>query len=190
MSGTAGSSDRTPDTAAPPRALVAVAAALGLVLVVGAAIIGLTAGSGEDDAAGGDERLAVPEVPAPEAGAEACDRLLRALPEELPAGDEDLTRRELADPAPPATVGWGLANPVILRCGLEQPAELEPDSPLRAVDGVEWLPVEGEGSHTWYAVDRAAYIALTVPDAAGTGPLQLISEIIDETLEPVAVEVD
>lgn len=72
---------------------------------------------------------------------------------------------------------------MVLRCGLDRPAELTPDTQaLRAVTGVQWLPVESESSTTWFVVDRPVYVALTVPNEAGTGPLQEISALIGRTL--------
>ncbi|SNR35576.1 Protein of unknown function [Haloechinothrix alba] len=185
--------DRSEDST-PPRALLVVAAALALTLAAAAAVIGLVYGSEpEDERAGDGSALAVPGVPAPDADTQACGSVLDATPDRLPIdgdGDDTADRRELAEPAPPATTAWGLDDPIVLRCGVEQPGELAPDSPLRAVNGVEWLPVEGAGSHTWYAVDRGVYIALTVPDSAGTGPLQVMSETIDGTLDARPVEVE
>ena len=49
---------------------------------------------------------------------------------------------------------------------------------------MQWLPVPGEYSSTWYVVDRAVYVALTVPNSAGTGPLQQVSSTIGEKLSP------
>lgn len=164
---------------------------IGVALAVAAAAIGLTVAQGADDNhAAGDEPLPLPGAPAPEADEPGCSQLLENLPEELPDQGDELVRRELAEPAPPASTAWGADDPVVLRCGVEAPAELEETSPLRAVNDVEWLPVEGDGMHTWHAVDRDVYVALTIPDDRGTGPLQLVSEIIAETLEPAPVEAD
>lgn len=176
-----------PESGAPPRKPAIVAVALAVAFAVAVAVIGLTSGgSAEEPAPEGS--LALVPVPAPEAGSEACRTLLAASPQELPSGGEMLTRRELAEPAPHATAAWGghgAADPVVLRCGLDRPPELTPTSQLRVVNGVQWLPVPGPGKATWYTVDRGAYVALTVPDPAGTGPLQQLSRTIGETLPHV-----
>ncbi|WP_158890236.1 DUF3515 domain-containing protein [Amycolatopsis anabasis] len=177
--------DSETETGAPPRTLIIIAAALAVALAVAVAVFGLVTGSSDSadnsaPKAGGP--LPLVPVPAPQAGAPACTTLLGALPAELLSNGAKLARRELANPAPPATVAWGDANPIVLRCGLDRPPELNPSSPLRLIDGVKWLVVPGEGTSTWYVVDREVYAALTVPDNAGTGPLQDVSATISKNL--------
>ena len=46
------------------------------------------------------------------------------------------------------------------------------------ISKVNWLPIEGDGATTWYTVDRPVYVALTIPDDAGTGVVQEMSETI------------
>ncbi|MQA61919.1 MAG: DUF3515 family protein [Actinophytocola sp.] len=163
------------------------AALLGVALAVTVAVIGLT-GKSADTADPGQTPspgpLALPDVGAPQSESTECASLLDALPDTLRSGDDELRRRELMSPAPKGAAGWGDENPVVLRCGLDRPAELKKTSPLRVVNKVQWLPIEGQGSTTWYAVDREVYIALTVPDDAGTGPLQRLSDTIASALEP------
>lgn len=167
---------------APPRPLVIVAVLLGVALAVVAAVAGL---SRSDDGPAAPGPLALVPVEAPESDSRACGTLLDAMPERLPSAGSTLDRRVLAEPAPPATAGWGAPDPVILRCGLSRPPELKQDSQLQVINGVQWLRVAGAGSATWFTVDRDVYVALTVPDAAGTGPLQSISDTISATLRPV-----
>ncbi|MPY98274.1 MAG: DUF3515 family protein [Actinophytocola sp.] len=178
----------TSDGAAPSRTLIIVAAVLGLGLVAAVVAIGLLGGGSSDDtgtdtAANGP--LALPGAPAPKADSPACTTLLDALPDTLESAGEQLSRRELADPAPEGAAAWGGANPVVLRCGTPKPGDLTTTSKLRQVNDVQWLPVQDQASTTWYAVDRKAYVALTVPADAGTGPLQEISDIIDAELTAV-----
>lgn len=168
-------------TGAPPRRLIVVAAVVAMLLAVGIAVAGVLARSGGQPGTG---PLALPSVPAPQAGSSECATLLGALPSELTSSGAKLVRRELAAPAPAATLAWGGQDPVVLRCGLERPPELTPTSQLRVVSGVQWLPVPGGGSTTWYVVDRAVYIALTVPGSAGTGPLQEVSDTAAAKLPP------
>ncbi|WP_024876648.1 DUF3515 domain-containing protein [Saccharomonospora piscinae] len=178
------------ETGAPPRSLVAAAAVLAAVLAVTVAVLGVVLPSGSDqDAPGGAADppgpLPLVSIPAPESGSAECATLVRAAPGTLESAGEQLGRRELAQPAPPAALAWGRDNPVVLRCGLERPPELTPTSNLREIGGVRWLPVPGEGATTWYVVDRGVYSALTVPDDAGTGPLQQLSETVADALPAV-----
>jgi hypothetical protein len=50
---------------------------------------------------------------------------------------------------------------------------------------VSWLPLTGDGATTWVLTGRAGFVALTVPDDAGTGPLQDVSAVVD-TAVPAA----
>lgn len=81
-------------------------------------------------------------------------------------------------------VAWGDAehDPVVLRCGLDRPAELKPDSQLRSISDVQWIEVSEGGSTTWFVVDRPVYVALTVPSDSGTGPLQDVSTTVRDSL--------
>ncbi|SEC07694.1 Protein of unknown function [Amycolatopsis tolypomycina] len=156
------------------------AAALAVALAVAVAVFALTRPS-PDSLAG---PLPLVAVPAPAAGAPACTTLLGAVPTELTSNGTALKVRTLASPAPPATVAWGAEDPVVLRCGLDRPPELTPTAQLRLVNKVQWLQVPGEGTSTWYVVDREVYAALTVPDSAGTGPLQAVSDAVAAKLAP------
>ncbi|PXY27058.1 DUF3515 domain-containing protein [Prauserella muralis] len=170
------------ETGAPPRALIIAAAVLAVALAAAVAVLGLLSSSGEDSP---DEPGPLPlvSIPAPQADSRTCAALIDAAPAELESAGRQLQRRELAKPAPPATLAWGLDNPVVLRCGLDRPPELTRTSSLRQINGVRWLEVPGEGSSTWYVVDRPVYAALTVPADAGTGPLQQISDTVAATLK-------
>jgi len=166
------------DTGAPPRVVLVTAAVLAVALAVAVAVFASTK-KGDEPETG---PLALVSVSAPQAAAPACATLTGALPAELPSNGKTLVRRELANPAPPSTVAWGAEDPLVLRCGLDRPPELTPTAQLRVVNGVQWLQVTGEGAATWYVVDREVYVGLTVPDSAGTGPLQTISDTVASKL--------
>jgi hypothetical protein len=174
------------------RPLIAVAVGLAVLLAVGVAALGLVLGTGEPEETSSDRTgpLALVTVDAPAAGSPECTSLVEKLPVGLPSGQDMLPRREIATPAPVGAVAWGDArhDPVVLRCGLNRPAELSPTSELRVISDVTWLRVEGSGSATWFVVDRPAYVALTVPDDAGTGPLQDVSTTIRDLLPKGAVK--
>jgi hypothetical protein len=174
-------------------AAVRVAVGLVVLLAVGVVVAGLVLSPDGDetaDPAPTNTRaprtgpLALAGVDAPDARSASCTGLLTALPKDLADGGDTLATLPLADPAPPAATAWGGdgGEPVVLRCGLPRPDELTPTSALREISGVRWLPVEGDGSATWYVVDRAVYVALTVPAGSGTGPLQDISAATARTL--------
>jgi len=171
------------DTGAPPKSLIVIAAALASVLAVVVAVFGLASGASEQnqDKSG---PLALVPVPAPQAGSAQCTALIGAAPATLTSQGTTLPRRDLASPAPAGSLAWGEKNPLVLRCGLDRPPELTQTSPLRVINGVQWLEVLGEGASTWYVVDREIYAALTVPIDAGTGPLQEISTAINQKLPP------
>ena len=61
-----------------------------------------------------------------------------ALPDQL----GDYRRAEAADPAPAGAAAWRTgadAEPVILRCGLERPADFVVGAPIQVVDDVQWF---------------------------------------------------
>ncbi|GAB3477820.1 DUF3515 domain-containing protein [Amycolatopsis cihanbeyliensis] len=181
------------ETGAPPRALIVVATVLAVALAVGVGLFALLAPGEEEPADPATGPLALVPVPAPEAGSDACDTLVGAAPGALTSSGETLPRRELAEPAPRATTAWGAggsAGAVVLRCGLDRPPELTRTANLRVINEVQWLHVPGEGAASWYVVDREVYAALTVPDDAGTGPLQEISDVVDRTLPQVPLRFD
>ena len=78
-------------------------------------------------------------VPAPEAESGACTDLLAALPEDM----GDFARAELADPAPVGAAAWQAADAseVVVRCGLDRPAEFDQAAALQIIDGVQWFEV-------------------------------------------------
>jgi hypothetical protein len=176
----------------PPRGLiiVAIAVAVGAVL----AVLMVAALRESPDA---DQPVAIVSVPAPQAESADCRALIEALPQRL----GDYQRATPADPAPPGAAAWR-ASPdgeaVILRCGLDRPAEFVLGSPLQVVDEVSWFRVGEAGAgenadadqerSTWFAVDRPVYVALTLPAASGPAPIQDISRLIAKVLPTKAVD--
>ena len=82
---------------------------------------------------------------------------------------------------------------MVLRCGLPRPAELTPTSALLVVNGVSWLRLDDGVPDpvivTYVAVDRPVYVVLTAPTAAGSGPLQQVSDVVRTTLQATQVAV-
>ena len=123
----------------------------------------------------------VAAVPAPQAQDPSCRTLTDALPQRL----GDYTRAQLAQPAPVGAAAWqpsGAGDPVVLRCGLERPTDFVVGSPMQVVDRVQWFEVSQDQRTTWYTVDRAVYVALTLPSGSGPTPIQQLSELIDREL--------
>lgn len=138
--------------------------------------------------------VAVPAVPAPHADGAACRALTGALPQRL----GDYQRATLEQPAPDGAAAWRTgpdSDPVVLRCGLDRPAEFVQGSPIQVVDRVQWFQVRTEqqsagdaGRSTWYAVDRGVYVALTLPTGSGPTPIQQISEVIARSMPAAPID--
>ncbi|AEF36683.1 MULTISPECIES: DUF3515 domain-containing protein [Mycobacteriaceae] len=169
------------DTDGPPR--VALIAAL--VVAVAAVVAALAVAAAHRPESQPDEPLRIATVPAPHAGGAACRAVLDGLPQQL----GDYHRAEIADPAPDGAAAWtaGANGTVVLRCGLDRPADFVVGSPIQVVDQVQWFEVrEGERA-TWYAVDRKVYLALTLPRGSGPTPIQELSDLIADRLDAVPI---
>ncbi len=176
----------------PPRGLMIAA----IVVAVGAVVAILVVAALRQSPAA-EQPVAIVSVPAPKADSAECRSLADALPERL----GDFGRAPAADPAPPGAAAWR-ATPdgeaVILRCGLERPVEFVVGRPLQVVDEVSWFrvgeagagedPGTDDGRSTWFAVDRAVYVALTLPEGSGPTPIQEISRAIAKSLPAKAVD--
>lgn len=120
-------------------------------------------------------------VPAPQAQDPACQKLTGALPQRL----GDYNRAQVVQPAPVGAAAWQPADagdPIVLRCGLDRPADFVVGSPIQMVDQVQWFHVSQDQRSTWYVVDRAVYVALTLPQGSGPTPIQQLSELIDRVM--------
>jgi uncharacterized protein DUF3515 len=178
---------------------VVIAIALPLLLAVAVAALGVVGRWGADPAPAPDQPaetgpLVLAPVDAPDATGPDCTTLLAALPAALDAAGGPLAARPLAEPVQPGARAWAAApRPVVLRCGLPRPTELTPTSALLEIDGVRWLQLDDGVPDpvvvTYVAVDRPVYPVVTVPVAAGSGPLQQLSDVIKQSLPATAVRV-
>ncbi|MFB1296759.1 DUF3515 domain-containing protein [Mycobacterium sp. pW049] len=174
----------------PPRAVLIAALALAV-----AGIIGVLVAAFVMQRSPAQDPVAVSGLPAPQADSPECRALLDALPDELGG----YRRASLVDPAPPGAAAWQpdeAGEALILRCGLDRPADFVVGAPLQVVDTVSWFRVDeagvgedvadpaGDGRSTWFAVDRPVYVALTLPPGSGPTPIQTLSKTIAETLHP------
>jgi hypothetical protein len=168
------------ETDGPPRAALIAA----LVLAVGAIVVVLAVAVSHRAP---QQPVAISAVPAPHAGNPGCQALLAALPQQL----GDYQRATVAAPAPAGAAAWGRPDrngePVVLRCGLERPADFVIGAALQVVDAVQWFAARTDGRTTWYTVDRPVYVALTLPQGSGPTPIQQLSDLIADTIAPVPI---
>ena len=130
--------------------------------------------------------VVVGAVPAPQADSAECRSLLATLPDRL----GDYRRAETAQPTPAGAAAWQAGDePVILRCGVDRPAEFVVGAPIQMVDQVQWFELvdPASGRSTWLCVDRPVYLALTLPDGSGPSPIQTMSEVIDRTMPAIPI---
>ena len=132
--------------------------------------------------------VVIAAAPAPQAESATCRDLITALPENL----GEFHRVAAADPVPPGTAAWrGEADnyPVILRCGIDRPAEFVVGSPIQVVNAVQWFQVSDPGTDrsTWVTVDRTVYVALTLPKESGPTPIQALSDVIARAMPAVPI---
>jgi hypothetical protein len=78
---------------------------------------------------------------------------------------------------------------VVLRCGLDRPADLTASSRLLSVSGVQFLEIPSGGLSTWVAVDRSVYVTVDLPPTSGSGPLQQLATVIAHTLPQRGLEI-
>jgi uncharacterized protein DUF3515 len=171
----------------PPRALLIAAIA-----VAGAAVVALLVIAALRQAQAPRQPVAVASVPAPHADSGECAALLAALPGQL----ADYHRTTLAQPAPVGAAAWQAFDgdeTVTLRCGLQRPTEFVVGTAIQVVDAVQWFQVSDPqptpgGRSTWYAVDRAVYVAITLPLGSGPTPIQQISDVIAQTMPETPID--
>ena len=178
----------TPPTQGRNPALLAAAIALPIALIGGIVVAAVLA-----DRNPVLESVALGAAETPDSGAETCAALMEALPSTL--GDYESV--PLLDPAPESAAAWRStvnldAEPVVLRCGFERPAEFVQGVSLQVVNNVQWFEIDGtdEGldASTWVAVDRAPYVTLTLPTGSGSAPIQGVSDAIEAAMPEQAVD--
>jgi Protein of unknown function (DUF3515) len=169
-------------TDGPPRALLIVAVGVAVAAAVAVVVIAMVRSRPSPEQA-----LVIPAVPVPQADAPECATLMGALPQRL----GDYQRVTPADPVPPATAAWRApdAEPILLRCGVGEPADFVVGAQIQIVNTVQWFRVaeQGTGRSTWFVVDRPVYVALTLPQGTGATPVQEMSEVVAAKLAPVPI---
>ncbi|WP_169805210.1 DUF3515 domain-containing protein [Nocardiopsis trehalosi] len=103
-------------------------------------------------------------VPPPEpegAAADRCAALVGRLPDTLLGAD-----RAAVEPDSPYVAAWG-DPPIAVRCGVERPEGLRPDSELMVVNDVAWLPQPADRPTLFTSVGREVYVEVTLPPSYG-----------------------
>lgn len=157
--------------------MIATAVALPLALLVGVVVASVLA-----QRTPALTPVAVSAVPAPDSASPTCATLLGALPDPLGGAP----RAPLAQPAPAGAAAWTSTvvsgQSIVMRCGIPRPDQFTADAALVGVNGVQFLEIpgapQGISATTYVAVDRAAYVALTLPDGQGSGALQDLAAVI------------
>lgn len=176
----------TPPSRSP--ALMAAAIALPIALVAGVIVAAVLVGRNPVL-----EPVALGAAETPDASSADCVALMTALPEEM--GDYQTV--SLVDPAPQSAAAWrsttdASAEPVVLRCGFERPQEFVQGTSLQDVNGVQWFEIDGADqgidASTWVAVDRPAYVALTLPNGSGSAPIQGVAEAVKAAMPEQAID--
>lgn len=97
-------------------------------------------------------------VPAPDVPNDACAAVT------VPSSVAGAGQRPTAEPG---TAAWG-EPPITYRCGVHRPAALTPTARLLDVNGIGWLPLDGQGGAgfiavTWPSADSPVYVEVLVP---------------------------
>lgn len=98
-------------------------------------------------------------VPPSEPGDPACAALVAELPERLSNQE-----RRAVEPDSGSAAAWG-DPPVVLRCGVAEPAALQPDSPLTDINGITWFAEERSKGFVFTSVGLQPRVEVTVPAA-------------------------
>ncbi len=145
----------------------------GGVRLVGVLLMATTAGCGSD----------VSVMPATPTGADLA--LCRSLVSDLPDSVVDAEAREVS-PDDGLVAAWG--DPaIVLRCGVDRPALLEPTSYCFEINGVGWYaesdgkPLDGTQQPTstvvFTTIGRRPYVEVTVPPDDSRSPVDPLTDV-------------
>jgi hypothetical protein len=109
-------------------------------------------------ACGGPAPVTVRAPSASPAAAAACTRLTTALPEEVRGQS-----RRTVEPSSDRTAAWG-DPPIVVTCGVPRPPELQAESTLLTVDGVDWFVQPLTRGTRFTSTGRVAYVRVEVPE--------------------------
>ncbi len=118
-------------------------------------------------------------APAPEGqAADLCRTLVAKAPDTMFGQD-----RISVEPASDYVAAWG-DPPIALRCGVERPERLRPDSELLVVNDIAWFAQPPDNPNLYTAVGREAYVELSISPSYGAPAegLVAISDLITEEI--------
>ena len=130
------------------------------------------------------------ELAAPEAD-KRCSGLEAALPRDL-GNRHRLSAEEMPADMPKDMVIWGgtPADPVVLRCGVDEPAGYSTTTQqLTQVGDIVWFnePTLSSGtSATWYAMGRERFVAVEMPMSEASSLMPVLSSVIADNLENIS----
>ena len=127
------------------------------------------------------------QLAADESGAaDSCRALTDAAPDSIAEGYRRSAPRDVPESA--HAVGW-IADgkePIVVRCGVADPASYAAGAQLSQVDDVPWFEdttlANGTTASTWYALGRATGVAVSLPQSAGSEAITNLSALIAEQL--------
>ncbi|WJZ02475.1 DUF3515 domain-containing protein [Corynebacterium freiburgense] len=117
---------------------------------------------------------------------ESCSQFMNALPKTL----GEYTRANV--PLEEYMAAWtadGL-EPVVLRCGVQDPPGYQPGVQLQQVNNIPWFEdttlAHGTTASTWYALGRTTNIAVSMPKTAGNTVLVDLGTAIERNINEQA----
>nr|WP_120491426.1 DUF3515 domain-containing protein [Corynebacterium lactis] len=116
-----------------------------------------------------------------------CTGLTAALPKEL-GGRHLLGADELPESLPKDMLVWGgtAADPITLRCGVDEAPGYAVSKQLTQVGDIVWFnePSLSSGTAgTWYALGRERFVAVNMPMSEASGLLPVLSSVIADNLK-------
>lgn len=107
-----------------------------------------------------------------------CTALMQALPEAVADG---YSRATVAIPAGVAWVKQG-HEPIVVRCGVEDPASYQAGAQLHQVDDIPWFEdtklANGTTAGAYYALGRKVNVVMSMPSDAGNSAITTLSRAI------------
>lgn len=114
----------------------------------------------------------------PKAEDAQCTALMQAMPESVADG---YARASVNIPAGVAWVKQG-HEPIVVRCGVEDPASYEAGAQLNQVDDIPWFEdtklANGTTSGAYYALGRQVNVVMSMPSDAGNTAITTLSRAI------------
>jgi hypothetical protein len=170
-------------------ALIATAATLPII-VIALVLLSSTSDSSSTPKNSATAVLSPISVAAPPANAAAdapCTTLLGDLPTAIATSDGTLAGRP-AQSTWTYVAAWGQPA-VVLRCGVPRPAALTVNSGafVIAVDNVNFFQSKSGSNFIYTAIDRAAYIEISVPTSYSQPPIGPIASAIATALPQVCL---